>query len=209
MFSVRILLFALLVATPAFAHSIKATAKDSWASLAAAHYGSAHYGPVLAELNGQGKRKLKAGTTVDVPPFAEGMAKLKFDPAFEGLLRQLATAATGLSGVANELRTLPSADGGQASLPTPLRMRLSRVSSDLDEVRSGSTAVSEKYEPPRKAIADLREAVTELNGVLAGKATDLSKSKALDLSKSVDAVHRRIAAAMLEIIRWTRAGFRP
>lgn len=198
-YSVRAV-FALLFASSLAAGAPVATApKDTWESLAQRHYGSAEYGKLLAEFNGKPGKKLKGGDAIELPALSDGMATLQFDPRFEGLLRKLAAAATGLAGVAPELE--PFRAKTKATLPTPVLLRLGQVSSDIDNVRSAAAAVGQEVLPPNKAITSMESA--------SKRVVDLRAGKLDPKGADVERIHKDLASAMVEIIRWYRAGFRP
>lgn len=174
---------------------------DTWESLAKAHYGSAHYGPVLALYNGSAGKRLKPGTSVEVPGLEVGAKTLNMEGAFEGLVRHIGNAGTALAGVQEELKALrPKKSGEKVALSGSLVVKLQKVSNYVDNARSAAIATSERYEPPRRAVSDLAAATEKLNLIHQGK---------LDATGAdVERIHKHLADAMIEIVRWYRAGFR-
>lgn len=191
---------ALLVASAVFAAQ-PAAQGDSWESLAKAHYGSEHYGALLALYNDSVGKKLMPGTKVDVPGLEAGVARLRMEGAFEGLVRHIANAGTALAGVQEDLKAVrPRKVGERVALPGPLGIRLQKVSNYVDNARSGAAATEERYDPPQKAISELEAASRKL--------ADLKQGKIDPKGGDVQRIHKHLADAMVEIIRWYRAGFR-
>lgn len=183
---------AFVLTSPAFAAPTVIVGKgDSWESLAERHYGSAAYAKVLADFNKSAGKKAKARAKVEVPPLDAGFAQYKFDARFEGLLRELGSVGVSLVGISQELR--PSDAGAQ--LPTPLVMRIRAGSSKVDLVRSALVSTVERMDPPPVALKELDAAVVQLNDLALGRSVDVQR------------IHKHLADAMLEIMRWYRAGF--
>lgn len=174
---------------------------DSWESLAKVHYGSEHYGPLLALYNDSAGKKLPLGAKVNVPGLEAGVAMLRMEGAFEGLVRHIANAGTALAGVQEELKAhAAKKSGDKTALPGPIGVRLQKVANYVDNARSGAAATEERYDPPQRAIGELQAASEKL--------AQLKQGKISPTGEDVQRIHKHLADAMLEVIRWYRAGFR-
>jgi hypothetical protein len=112
----------------------------------------------------------------------------------------IAGASARLRGVEVDLQPLRPAKGTvDKPLPTPLQLRLRTVQADLSQSASALASTVEKWKPPTVAIKQLTEAKAALDVIAAGKLD----SKGAD----IEAVHKKLAASLEELVRWSRAGF--
>lgn len=183
-----ILTVAWLAASPVKPQEHALQKGETLETLAAAAYGSRHYAPLLATFNG-----LKPGAkpkTVTLPTLDAGLQTVGLPREIEGVARLIAVASGRVRAVAVETAETKTA------FPTPVVLRVRSVQTDLLQAASGLTAAQEKWTPPKKAIANLEKA-NELLDALANR-------RPID----VEAVHEQLAKCLVELIRWSNAGYK-